>query len=261
VQLESTRLSNESRKPEGYRTVVIDISDRKSMEKEREQMQNHLRQIHKMESIGTLAGGIAHDFNNILSSIYGYSQLLEMHIDEPEKAKKYIAQLFKGAQRASGLVQQILTFSKQSECKKHPLYMFILLKEALKLLRSTIPSSIEFKENIYSKAAIMADTTQIYQVIVNLCTNAYHAMGDTGGVLMVELNETEVFEQESMADPNRLPGKYLELKVSDTGYGIEEKIMERIFDPYFTTKGMGKGSGLGLAMVDGIVKGHNGFIK
>lgn len=225
------------------------------------QMEERLGQVHKMESIGTLAGGVAHDFNNILSGILGYAQLAEMQSDEPGKVKNYIGQIVKAAQRAAGLVQQILTFSRQSEFKKQPLGVFILLKEALKLLRSTLPATIEIQENVFSRARIMADPTQIHQVIMNLCTNASHAMGDMPGVLRVELNRIEI--SDSTPEPGlHLPlGNYLKLEISDTGHGMDEKTQARIFDPYFTTKGVGKGSGLGLAVVYGIVKSHNGFIK
>ncbi|WP_300459596.1 response regulator [Desulfobacula sp.] len=236
------------------RGFLLDITEQKKLE-------TQLQQTQKLESIGTLAGGIAHDFNNILSAIIGYSQLAEIHINDPEKATEYLSQVFKGAQRASALVQQILTFSRQSEYNKQPVTIFFLLKEALKLLRSSIPSTIEIREDLISKAIVMADPTQIHQVIMNLCTNAYHAMSDTGGVLTVSLHEVKISEQESIPDLNRFPGRYLILEVRDTGHGMDKETQDKIFDPYFTTKEVGKGTGLGLAVVNGIVKNHNGFIK
>jgi len=238
-----------------------DITEQKNSEKEKMRLETHLQQAQKMESIGTLAGGIAHDFNNILSSIFGYSQLAEIHINQPEKAKEYINKLVKGAQRASALIQQILTFSRQSEFEKQPLSVFLYVKEALTLLRSSIPSNIEIKENILSKAKVMADPTQIHQVVMNLCTNAYHAMSDTGGVLTVELQDIEIPEPENNAEINISAGKYIKLQVSDTGHGIDKKNLGRIFDPYFTTKEIGKGTGLGLAVVAGIIEKQNGFIR
>lgn len=225
------------------------------------QMEEKLGQVHKMESIGTLAGGVAHDFNNILSGILGYAQLADMQKDEPGKVKKYVGEIVKAAQRAAGLVQQILTFSRESEYKQQPLEVSILLKEALKLLRSTLPSTLEIQENIFSRARIMADPTQIHQVVMNLCTNAYHAMGDMPGVLTVGLNQIEFSDTTPVAGLHMPQGNYLKLEISDTGHGMDEKTMARIFDPYFTTKGVGKGSGLGLAVVYGIVKSHKGFIK
>lgn len=224
-------------------------------------LQSQLLQAQKMEAIGTLAGGIAHDFNNILSSIFGYVQLAKLQINEPDKAEECIDQIFCGAHRASTLVQQILSFSRQSEYARRSFKVSSLLKESLKLLRSSIPANIIIKENIVSNAMILADSTQVHQVIMNLCTNAYHAMSDTGGTLTVELYEVRFSEIENAANVDRPCEKYLKLKVSDTGHGIDEKTLLKIFDPYFTTKDIGKGTGLGLAVVDGIVKNHDGFIQ
>jgi signal transduction histidine kinase/ActR/RegA family two-component response regulator len=230
-------------------------------ERDKATLEIQLQQAHKMEAIGSLAGGIAHDFNNILSGIFGYAQLGEMHIDEHQKVKKYLGQIVKGAKRASALVQQILSFSRQDEHEKIPTTGSVILKEALKLLRSSIPSSIEIRKEISSNATILADPTQIHQVIMNLCTNAYQAMGDARGVLTVGLYDTTASDPKMISDLNRPPGKYLKLEISDTGYGMDKKTVSRIFDPYFTTKKMGKGTGLGLSTVNGIVKNHNGFIK
>jgi PAS domain S-box-containing protein len=221
-----------------------------------------LQQAHKMEAIGVLAGGIAHDFNNILSGIFGYSKLAEMNIHEnPEKAKGHINQILKGARRATGLVQQILTFSRQTEDEKYLLNISVVVKEALKLLRSSIPSTIEIREKVFSKALVMADPTRIHQVLMNLCTNAYHAMRADGGILTVELNEIEMSDQDIPPDLNLPAGKYLELKVSDTGQGMDEETLGKAFDPYFTTKNVGEGTGLGLALVYGIVEEHGGHLK
>ncbi len=229
--------------------------------KKLQQADSQLIQAQKMEALGTLAGGIAHDFNNILTGIFGYAQLAEIHINQPEKAKRYIALLVKSGKTAAALVRQILAFSRQSEVKPHPLSIYPILKETLKLIISSIPSNIKIKEDISSKAMIMADPTQVHQVIMNLCTNAYHAMDDTGGLLTVRLHDTVISRQQSFPDLNILTGHYIKLEVIDTGHGIDQKNMETIFDPYFTTKGPGKGTGLGLAVVDGIVKKQNGFIK
>jgi len=241
--------------------LTNEIKIRERAEMERHRLETQLAHSQKMEALGTLAGGIAHDFNNILAGIFGYSQLAEMHITEPEKVKNYINKMSKGTQRASDLVRQILTFSRHVESETIPLSVFFLVKEALTLLHSTIPSTIEIKKNILSKAMVMADPTQTHQVIMNLCTNAYHAMGESGGILTVGLNEVEVSELESNIETNRVPGKYLKLEVSDTGHGMDRETMGKIFDPYFTTKELGKGTGLGLAVVDGIVKKNRGFIK
>ncbi|MBI9092403.1 MAG: response regulator [Desulfobacterium sp.] len=221
-----------------------------------------LQHAQKMEAIGVLAGGIAHDFNNILSGIFGYSKLAEMHIAEnPAKARGHIRQILKGAQRATGLVQQILTFSRQTEDEKYLMNISVVVKEALKLLRSSIPSTIEIRENVFSKSLVMADPTQIHQVIMNLCTNAYHAMRVGGGILTVELKGCDTREQDCPSDLNLPAGKYLNLKVSDTGMGMDEKTLAKAFDPYFTTKDVGEGTGLGLALVYGIVEDHGGHLK
>ena len=228
---------------------------------EQEILKSQLLQAQKMEAIGTLAGGIAHDFNNILSGLLGYSQLAKLEIEKPEKAKKWIDQIIKSAQRASSLVKQILTFSRQTEYKRQHLKVSALLKETLKLLRSTIPANIEIIENIYSNAHVMADSTQIHQVIMNLCTNAYHAMSGTGGQLTIELEKVHCSDINHNTNLKLGVEYYLKMVVSDTGHGIEDKIKNKIFNPYFTTKDTGKGTGLGLAVVDGIVKNHDGFIK
>ncbi len=239
---------------EQVRGFIQDVTEQKTLKLQ-------LLQAQKMEAIGTLAGGIAHDFNNILSSLFGYAQLAKLQIGNPEKAGRSIDQIIKSAHRASGLVQQILTFSRQTEYKKETIKVSSLLKETLKLLRSSIPSNIEIIENINSNAHVMADSTQIHQVIMNLCTNSYHAMSETGGRLTVGLER--VFCTDVKQDPNLEPGSgdYIKFVVSDTGHGIEEQIKNRIFDPYFTTKDIGKGTGLGLAVVDGIVKNHGGHIR
>jgi len=241
--------------------IFHDISERKQAEDEKEKLKAQLQQSHKMEAIGTLAAGIAHDFNNILSGILGYAQLVEININNPEKAKKHTGQIVKGAQRATELVRQILTSSRQTEPEKYPVKISLILKEALKLLRSAIPSTIEIRENFDSKAKILADPTRIHQVIMNLCTNAYYAMHKTGGILSVSLKETEVFEPDSIPGINILPGSYLKLEVSDTGPGMNPEVLKKIFEPYFTTKKVGEGTGLGLAFVLGIVEEHNGYIK
>ncbi|MCK5098668.1 MAG: response regulator, partial [Desulfobacteraceae bacterium] len=202
-----------------------------------------------------------HDFNNILSGIFGYSELAEINIENPEKAKENISQIVKGAQRATELVHQILAFSRQTEYQKQPLQFNNIVKEVLKLLRPSIPATIDIKENIISRATVLADPSQMHQVIMNLCTNAYHAMGEKGGVLTVKLSEIEILESDSLPDLKLLPGIYLKLEVKDTGCGMDKKTLEKAFDPYFTTKKEGKGTGFGLALVQAIVEEHNGYVN
>jgi PAS domain S-box-containing protein len=228
---------------------------------ERRQLEEQLRQTQKMESIGQLAGGIAHDFNNILSGIFGFSQLAKVHLNEPDRAKKDLDQLIKVAQKARVLVQQILAVSRKTTHKKQPLCVSDVVKDALKLLRATIPTSIQIEETIHTNATVMADPIQIHQVIMNLCTNAYHAMVDTSGIMTVCLEEVEFKPKDIISGMDIESGKFLMLEISDTGHGIEPAIKGKIFEPYFTTKDSTKGTGLGLAVVFGIVKEHKGQIK
>ncbi len=246
---------------EGIFSFARNITERKKIEEKNKNLKEQINQAQKMEALGTLAGGIAHDFNNILSGIFGYSQLAKTHLDDPGRATKNIDQILKGAKKAADLVKQILTFSRKSEHEMQPLKIFIEVKEAVKLLRASIPSSIGIQENIVSKATVLADLTQIHQVVMNLCTNAYHAMIEKGGVLSVDLNEIKILDTNSIPDLDISPGHYLKLEISDTGSGMSPETIDKIFEPYFTTKEFGEGTGLGLAVVLGIVKEHNGFIK
>ncbi|RLC01767.1 MAG: hypothetical protein DRH34_08520 [Deltaproteobacteria bacterium] len=238
--------------------LVVNLTDMS----EQKMIEGQLRQSQKMEAIGTLAGGIAHDFNNILSGILGFTHLAEININDPVIAKKKLNQVVKGAQRAAGLVQQILAYSRQVEYKKNPLELFSVVKEAVNFLRASIPQTVEIQEKISSRSMVLADSTQVHQVVINLCTNAYHAMRDSGGILSVELEDVEITPRmsDSMANSCK-PGSYVKLEVRDTGHGMDKKTLERIFDPYFTTKDISKGTGLGLSAVDGIVQKHKGFMK
>jgi PAS domain S-box-containing protein len=224
-------------------------------------MESQLRQAQKMESIGTLAGGIAHDFNNILFPIMGHSEMLIDEVAGDSNLKPGLIEIFNGAQRAKDLVQQILTFSRQREQKLKPLKIQAVVKEALKLIRSSLPATIEINLDIQEDCGlIMADPTQIHQIIMNLITNAYHAMEETGGCLDITIRKIELSINE-LIDSTMEPGAYVCLTVADTGMGMDKSITDRIFDPYFTTKKEGKGTGLGLSVIHGIVKSHEGHIS
>jgi PAS domain S-box-containing protein len=247
-------------KGDRYTSMIIrDISDSKRAEAENTKLHRQLRQAQKMESIGTLAGGIAHDFNNILTSIHGYTDLA-MAAETDPRIKHYLGEVQAASYRAGELVKQILTFARQTEKDLKPIKVSHIAKEALKLLRSTIPTSISFDLALEDDAVIMGDPSQVHQIFMNLCTNASQAMSEAGGILTVRLSDFQA-EADSIGKNGHLkPGDYLKITVSDTGTGIAEKDIEFIFDPYFTTKGIGEGTGLGLAVVHGIVKSYGGEI-
>ena len=229
---------------------------------EREKLLADLRQAQKMEAIGTLAGGIAHDFNNILSAILGFTEMSLMEVKKDSKLHHNLSMVHKAGDRARDLVAQILTFSRHSQAERHPILVAPIIKEALKLLRASLPSSIEIRQNIHPcSGKVLADPVQIHQIIMNLCTNAFHAMGGTGGVLEIILIEEEIDRKSAEQIRDLQPGPYLRLSVSDTGSGIKPQIVDRIFDPFFTTKEKGQGTGMGLSMVHGIMKEYNGAIK
>lgn len=224
--------------------------------------ENQLQQVMKLQAIGTLAGGIAHDFNNILFPIVGYTELTMDDMPEDSQARQNLAEVLKAANRAKALVQQILTFSRQNGQERKPLKVQPLIKEALNLLRATIPSSIEISSSIDDESGLIkGDPTQIHQVIMNLCTNAYHALQDTGGKIEVSLKQTDLSYEQSMKKVGMKVGQHLELIVKDNGHGMTHQVMERIFEPYYTTKEQGKGTGLGLSVIHGIIKNHGGDIS
>jgi signal transduction histidine kinase/ActR/RegA family two-component response regulator len=235
--------------------------ERMQADEERRKMEIMLQQARKMEAIGTLAGGIAHDFNNILTPIIGYTELARLRMPEQEKKLWNVDEVLKAAQRAKDLVQQILTFSRQREQERFILPLQPSIKECIKLLRAFLPATIEIRLDIDQNCGpVSADPTQIQQVIMNLCTNAFHAMEATGGIMEVTLREVTISGEQQFFHEPLAPGRYACLAVGDTGQGMERATKERIFEPYFTTKEQGKGTGLGLALVHGIIKSHGGRI-
>lgn len=261
VELSTYFIRDNKDKPISIIGVARDISERLRAEEDKNDLESKLRQAQKMESIGILAGGIAHDFNNILMAILGYTQLALMNIpEESQAAIKKVKQIETAGKRAKELVTQILDFSRKSPQQKVSLNLAIVISEAVTMLKSSIPSTIEFTEEFQKdlKPALI-DPIQIHQIIINLCTNAFHAMEKTGGKCHIRISNTRVNKHQG-ARLDIAPGDYLKLSISDTGDGIKPALLDRIFEPYFTTKEIGRGTGMGLAVVHGIVLSHNGAI-
>jgi PAS domain S-box-containing protein len=224
-------------------------------------LEQHLRQVQKAEALGTLAGGIAHDFNNILNPIFINTELALLDAPDGSPMRHPLQMVLEAAERGRGLVKQIITFSRQKEHEAKPLKAEPLVREALKFLRASLPSTVEIQEKIQKETGfILADPTQIHQVIMNLCSNAAYALRETGGTLEVGLAEVEVDADMAQGNPDLNPGPYLRITVSDTGKGMTKEVMERVFDPFFTTKKPGEGSGMGLSVVQGIVRNGKGAI-
>ncbi len=230
-------------------------------EAERRVLLQHLQQSQKMEAIGTLASGIAHDFNNILSAVIGYTELVLLNIKNENGSSAKLKKVLAASERAKALIHQILAFSRQSEEERKPVQIAHIVKEVLQFLRASLPATIEIRKNIDENIeTILADPVQIHQIIMNLCTNAHHAMKASGGVLEVRLVSVDIGPEYAVVHPDLKPGPHVRITVKDTGHGMNPDTLTKIFDPYFTTKEKGLGTGLGLAVVHGIVQKHGGVI-
>ena len=248
--------------PNQFACIFADITERKAAEDERKILQSQLQQAQKMEAIGTLAGGIAHDFNNILGVVLGYAEMARDDSPADSLVAQDLNQVITASHRAKDLVKQILAFSRQAENKRIILQPSFIVKEALKMLRSSLPSTIAIHQNLAADTGtIIADPTQIHQIIMNLCTNAFHAMEESGGVLSVIMEQRSLTAKDLAGHPHVMPGDFIYLAIGDTGQGIAPEICDKIFDPFFTTKEVGKGTGMGLSIVHGIVKSYGGFVS
>lgn len=246
-------LRNSRGEIQGYLEIGRDITAELMFEK-------RMRQSQKMEAVGTLAGGVAHDFNNILAAIFGYAELCLMDIDSTPQVEKHIREILVASDRARELVSQILAFSRKADIELRPLSPKTVLKEALKLLRAAIPATIDIQTKLDSDSAILADPTQFHQVIMNLFTNAVHAIGENKGTITVVLEDLVVDEEFIATHPNIKPGNHVIIKISDNGSGMGQDVLDHIFEPFYTTKPLGEGTGLGLSVVHGIVKSFKGII-
>jgi PAS domain S-box-containing protein len=262
AQMECIPVFDENGKLDQIRAAMTDITVRKRAEGEKARLEVQLRQAQKMESIGTIAGGIAHEFNNILGVIIGNNELALMDMPDWNPAKNCLKEVQKASLRAKDVVRNILSFARKTPAERTPIRISTVIKESLKLLRASIPTMIEIRQNIScEREMILADPTEVNQVLMNLCTNAVHATGVEAGALEVGL-EPIALDKDSAAKYDGLnPGDFVKLTVRDTGHGIDPEIIGRIFDPYFTTKSLAERTGMGLAIVYGIVKKHDGAIR
>jgi len=243
---------------EGY---ITDMTRRVDAERERRILEDQLRHAQKMEAIGTLAGGVAHDFNNVLAAILGSAELIKMDLDPEHPSRELLDQIFMAGKRAREVVQQILTFSQRRESERNVIHLQPVVKECVKLLRSTIPAMVEISCHVDPECSpILADPTQIHQVVMNLCTNSWQALSGNNGYIRVNLEMCEIDETITIGHPDLHPGPAVRLSIFDNGSGMNRATLERIFEPFFTTKPVGEGSGLGLSVVHGIVKAHQGVI-
>jgi len=240
-----------------------DIAETNAADNRREELESALRQTQKLETVGVLAGGIAHEFNNILLPIFLYTEQAMHDLPAESPIRAHLERVLKSAKRAKSLIQQILTFSRQAGKQEYkPVEVKLIVKEALELLCALIPSLVELREVLVDDSCmVLADRNQIHQLVMNLCSNAYQALDESGGSITVTLDHFTVGKQFSRDLPNLRVGKYIRLGVQDTGHGIDAHHLERIFEPFYTTRTVGQGTGLGLSVAHGIAMSHKGEIS
>lgn len=254
-------LMDEAGRPNRLLGTIKDITARVRAEEERRQLEQGMQHAQRLESLGVLAGGIAHDFNNILSAIIGLTDISLQQIPKDSEVHADLSEALNAAHRAKDLVRQILAFSRQSSAERSPIYLHVVAREVLKLLRASLYPAIEIVDSVdVHSGAVMANPAQMHQVIMNFCTNAAQAMAARRGTLEVRVEDADLGEGDPPPHPRLVPGGYVKLTVRDTGHGMSEGVLKRIFDPFFTTKGPGEGTGMGLAVVDGIVASHEGVV-
>jgi signal transduction histidine kinase len=241
--------------------VLADVTERKRQQEVQRRLEARQQHARRLESLGVFAGGIAHDFNNMLAAIVGFGELARQEVPEDSEAAQYLNDVLQAAARATELVTQVLTFSRSTEGEPRPVALSPLVTESMRFVRATLPASIEFRHEVVRDAGrLIADPTQLQQVILNLCNNAEHAMREHGGLLEVTRQAVALAEGDETGPTQLPPGHYAELTVRDTGCGISPDHLDRIFDPFYTTKELGEGTGLGLSTVHGIVTQCGGAI-
>ena len=261
LSLSAVSLTDSSQRFKGFRGSAADITELVHAELEKKTLEDRLAQSQKMEAVGTLAGGIAHDFNNILAAILGYAELASDEYGPHSTMARYIEEIIRAGTRARELVNQILAFSRRAEISSIPLRPAHIVKEAIRMLRPSLPTTIEIRQLVDDTGDyIYANPSQLSQVVLNLSTNAFHAMEEKGGILEIRLNKVDLSREDLLQEPTMQPGYYFRLSISDSGHGIAPEIQDKIFDPYFTTKEQGKGTGMGLSLVHGFVHDFKGFL-
>lgn len=262
TEIQTSFLYDAQGQPTGVIGITRDISDRKKADQEKRNLEKQLVQAQKMESIGNIAKGIAHEFNNVLGIILGNAEMAGTEIEESNPVSESLEEIKRASLRAKAVVKQLLTFSRRMDIRREPIDIREIVQEVATLMRAAIPANVKIQELSSAEIdAVVADSTQIHQLVINLCTNAAQAMSEDGGTLAIELYNMKIDDEAAAKHPDLQPGAYVKLSIRDTGQGIAQDMMDKVFDPYFTTKDVGQGTGMGLAVVHGIAKAHRAVIE